>query len=274
MASPRQSKPVRFAARLPLLRGRAQLLAERGVLAPLVQPAAQHRPAADQRFVDQLDRRASRVGAVLHHHQASLGQVLDQRARLAGIGGQAGQLGDVDDRARPVGRHEPLEDAAHRRCGGREEGRRRRDRRAERARPRCRPSGGSCRRSAPCAVRRAPPRAWRRRTAAGAASRASPPASRPSPRAARRFRRCSRAGRPAPRAPRGAQGAASGCKKWMPRTRSSRKRRSSPTLSTKSERIETSTLKGAAASSAAPDKQAVNARRSRSSGTSVYSSSS
>ena len=57
-AAPEQ--PLRLAARVPLLRGGAQLRAERGVLVALVEPAPQRRPPAGERLVDELDGAAPR----------------------------------------------------------------------------------------------------------------------------------------------------------------------------------------------------------------------
>ena len=110
-------------------------------------------------------------------------------------------------------------------------------------------------RSAPCAGRRARPRAWRRANcSSGSEPGVAASASTISRQQRRRSRSCSRAARRAPPAPRAAPRAASGCRKWRPRDelveepRDPRRRdRGSRSAST------TSTRSGAAASSAAPD---------------------
>ena len=106
LASPQEARGP--ALGVPLLRGAADLREVRRVLLVLVEPAAQRRPARDQRLVDELDRafaaRSARRAAAPRPARATMRWTSGEMSRSSA---------DVDDRARALGRDQPLEDRAH-----------------------------------------------------------------------------------------------------------------------------------------------------------------
>ena len=105
IASPRHSRPAGRPLASHCFAAARELREERGVLLVLVEPAPQRRPALDQRLVDDLDRAAAahrRASARRAGARATSRSIT--RASSAARGAELLQLGELDDRARALGR--------------------------------------------------------------------------------------------------------------------------------------------------------------------------